>query len=145
MLPAKNFVKALLCAVLLFSAPFGVQAASKKDTAVDAGPVYVDFKNIVVPVIRKNGRTGLIAFSVMAEVKDENAKSTVTSHMPRLRDAFIRSLYGNLDNHQFTRQNGTLNIDQIRNRLMQTAELVLKGQDKPIKDILFQNISQQTY
>lgn len=121
---------------------FASGPASKK--AAD-GPIYVDFKHIVVPIIRENGRTGMIALNLMAEVKDEKAQSTVTNHLPRLRDAFIRSLYGTMDGKQFIAKNGNLDVDSIKLRLMQTANLVLKDKDSPIKDILFQNITQQTY
>ncbi|MDB5478369.1 MAG: Flagellar basal body-associated FliL family protein, partial [Alphaproteobacteria bacterium] len=106
----------------------------------------VDFKNIVVPVIKQNGSTGLIALTVMAEVKDEEAEGIVKTQMPRLRDAFIRALYGNLDSNRFIRKDGALDIDIIKTRLMKTAAYVMKDdKESPIKDILFQNISQQTY
>lgn len=147
MTSTKNFVKTSLCALFLVgavsTAPMAAHASTKK---ADGGPIYVDFKNIVVPIIKENGRTSIVAFSVMAEVNDENAKTVVTSHLPRLRDAFIRSLYGNLDGTAYKHKNGQLNIEQIKTRLMQTAKFVLKNQDEgTIKDILFQNVAHQTY
>jgi flagellar basal body-associated protein FliL len=116
------------------------KADSKKD-----GPVYVDFKNIVVPVIKKNGSTGIIAISMMAQVKDEKSKDKVTTNLPRLRDAFIRTLYGNMDSPRYVRENGSLNVESIKKSLMKTADYVMKGKESGIKDILVQNIAQQTY
>ncbi len=106
----------------------------------------MDFKNIVVPVIKRNGETGVIALSLMAQVKDPEAQTKVTDHLPRLRDAFIRTLYGNLETAQFVTAEGALDIPQIKNRLMKTAGLVMKKDKKnPIQDLLFQNIAQQSY
>lgn len=114
------------------------------------GPIYVDFKSIVVPVIKKDGRTGVIALSVMAETKDQQGETEITRNLPRLRDAFIRTLYGNMDNKKFVGENGTLNIDYIKERLIKTAAYVMKdskgeSKENPIRDILFQNIAQPRY
>lgn len=108
------------------------------------GPIYVDFKNIVVPVIKKNGRTGVVSISLMAEVANADDQNKVTHRMPKYKDAFIRALYGSLENERYMK-NGTLNIDSIKARLLKSAHYVSKGEDNPIKDILFQNIGQQTY
>lgn len=120
-------------------------AAEAKTDKNNDTPLYVDFKHIVVPVIKKNGRTGMVALNLMAEVKDQEAQSIVTSHMPRLRDAFIRSLYGTMEDKQYISQNGNLDVERIKTRLMHTVDLVMKDKNGHIKDILFQNISQQTY
>lgn len=133
-----------LVIVILVTAPaFASEEAALPDK--DA-PMYVDFKNIVVPVIKKNGQTGVVALSLMAQVKDQDDQSKVVDNLPRLRDAFIRSLYGSLSSKKFLTEEGALDIPQIKDHLMKTAGLVLKGDDKGlIKDILFQNIAQQTY
>jgi flagellar basal body-associated protein FliL len=133
-----------LVIVILVTAP----AFASEETALpdNDAPMYVDFKNIVVPVIKKNGQTGVVALSLMAQVKDQDDQSKVVDNLPRLRDAFIRSLYGSLSNKKFLTEEGALDIPQIKDHLMKTAGLVLKGDDKGlIKDILFQNIAQQTY
>lgn len=143
---AKKCVQVFVFSVFIsaLSIPSSHAAGAKTDKNPDA-PIYVDFKHIVVPVIKKNGRTGMIALNVMAEVKDAEAKNIVNSHLPRLRDAFIRSLYGTMEDKQYMSQNGNLDVDRIKTRLMHTVDLVLKDKDGPIKDILFQNITQQTY
>ncbi len=131
-------------AFLLIAAP-SVHAAAGDDIA-KGKPLYVDFKNIVVPVIKKNGRSGVVSISVMAEVKDEKSQSAVMDNMPRLRDAFIRTLYGNLENHRFMREDGTLNIESIKTNLMKSARYVMRQQEGvAINDLLFQNIGQQTF
>lgn len=121
-----------------------VHAAGADGTKPD-GPVYVDFKNIVVPVIKKNGRSGVVAISMMVQVKDEAAQDKVKSQMPKLRDAFIRTLYGNLEKSRYTRPDGALDIENIRLSLMRTADRVMDGTEQPIQDLLFQNIAQQTF
>lgn len=139
---------AVLCALSLVFTTNTAQASEEshdnKPAAGDA--LYVDFKNIVVPVIKKNGQTGVVALSLTAQVDDIDDQTKVVEKLPRLRDAFIRTLYGNLDTDQLLLENGTLDIPQIKYRLMKTAEVVMDGKKKnPIKDILFQNISQQVY
>lgn len=146
----KNAIRTLaVFCVLLFALSMpafanegGGEAAKKSGDE----PLYVDFKNIVVPVIKRNGETGVIALSLMAQVKDPEAQTKVMDHLPRLRDAFIRTLYGNLETAQFVTAEGALDIPQIKYRLMKTAGLVMKKDKKnPIQDLLFQNIAQQSY
>lgn len=136
---------ALFALSLAFTATPALASEGGAEKPKDA-PMYVDFKNIVVPVIKKNGSTGVIALSMMAEVKDEKTQATITDNMPRLRDAFIRALYGNLEGNRFVREDGALDIDRIKTRLMKSAQYVMKDKnDVQIKDLLFQNIAQQTY
>ena len=129
--------------IAVFCSPTYAAGASK--SAEPTGPIYVDFKHIVVPVIKSNGRTGVVSLSLMAEVATTEDQNIVTSHMPKYKDAFIRALYGTLENERYMKKNGSLDIDNIKARLMRSASLVAKGENNPIKDILFQQIGQQTY
>jgi len=145
MLTQNRAIAALLSAFLLVAAPLSATASGGEEKA-HTGPLYVDFKNIVVPVIKKNGRSGVISISMMAEVKDEKSQTVVTDNMPRLRDAFIRTLYGNIENNRFVKDDGTLNIEDIKANLMKSARYVMRKQEGvTIQDLLFQNIAQQTY
>ena len=143
LIKTQNRGTALFAAVFLVFFSFSAHA-SEGEKPKD-GPMYVDFKNIVVPVIKKNGSTGVLAVTMMAEVKDEKDQTQVTDYMPKLRDAFIRVLYGNIESKRFVKEDGALDIDQIKNKLLQSAEYVMKSKENPIKDILFQNIAEQTY
>ena len=136
-----------LALVALFAITLAFPAVAKEGAAAPKeGPMYVDFKNIVIPVIKKNGSTGVLALSMMAEVKDQAAQSSVTDHMPKLRDAFIRALYGNLEGKRLVKEDGALDIERVKARLMKSAQYVMKDQKEiEIKDLLFQNIAQQTY
>jgi flagellar basal body-associated protein FliL len=138
------FTFCLLFGMALSSQAFASESAEKKD---NNAPLYVDFKNIVVPVIKKNGQTGVVALSLMVQVRNEKDQSSVVNNMPRLRDAFIRTLYGNLDTSQLMLENGALDIPQIKVQLMKTADIVMRDgkKDRVIKDLLFQNIAQQAY
>ncbi len=147
----KSALQALLAVfflviVILATAPAFASGGEDEKLPDKDAPMYVDFKNIVVPVIKKNGQTGVVALSLMAQVKDQDDQSKVVDNLPRLRDAFIRSLYGSLSSKKFMTEEGALDIPQIKDHLMKTAGLVLKGDNKGlITDILFQNIAQQTY
>lgn len=137
----------ILIALFITAIPFNAQASGGGSAPVPKdGPLYVDFKSIVVPVIKKDGRTGVIALNVMAEAKDQDAEAEITRNLPRLRDAFIRILYGNMDNKKFIGENGVLNMDYIKERLIKTAAFVMKDKkENPVQDILFQNIAQPRF
>lgn len=143
----KSAIRALAASCILALAMATPSFASEGGEAKPKdGPLYVDFKNIVVPVIKRNGQTGVVALSLSAQVQDVGDQTKVMDHVPRLRDAFIRTLYGNLDTNQLMREDGMLDIPMIKERLLKTAALVMKDKESnPIKDILFQNIAQQTY
>jgi flagellar basal body-associated protein FliL len=144
----QNQILGLLVAVLFAFSSVSAHASGHEggESEKAKGPMYVDFKNIVIPVIKKNGKTGVIALAVMAEVDDQEGHNQVTSQLPKLRDAFIRTLYGNMESNKFVRDDGALDIDHIKERLLKTAAYVMKSdKENPIKDILFQNISQQSY
>lgn len=147
MLRNKFLLSAVSCGVfaVLLSVPALTPAMASGGEDSKAGPMYVDFKNIVVPIIKANGRTGIVSLNVIAEVKDVDAQNKVTGHMPRYKDAFIRALYGNMDNAYFMKENGSLNIEHIKERLLRSASLISRGEESPIKDILFQQIGQQSY
>lgn len=145
----KNAIRALaaIC-VLVFgfnTAAFANGGGESKKPKGDE-PLYVDFKNIVVPIIRRNGETGVVALNLMAQVKDTEDQAKIVSQLPRLRDAFIRALYGNLEGTQMIRADGALDIPEIHDRLMKVSQMILdKKKDGEIKDLLFQNINQQSY
>ena len=140
-----HFALAALFALSLMF-PVGAYASEGAVEKPKDAPKYVDFKNIVVPVIKKNGSTGVIALSMMVEVKDEKTQTTLTDNMPRLRDAFIRALYGSLEGNRLVKEDGALDIERIKNRLMRSAQYVMRDKnDAEIQDLLFQNIAQQTY
>ncbi len=147
----KNAIRALLAVCILVfgfhTKVFASEGGEEGKKSKGDEPLYVDFKNIVVPVIKRNGETGVIALSLMAQVKDQEDQSKVMGQLPRLRDAFIRVLYGNLEGTQMVKEDGALDIPQIRERLLKTANLVLHEEkdNELIKDLLFQNIAQQSY
>jgi flagellar basal body-associated protein FliL len=142
-----QFLALFVAAFLALSFTPAHASEGAEDSKMPAkGPMYVDFKNIVVPVIKKDGRTGVIALAIMAEVANQDDNNEVTGKLPRLRDAFIRALYGNMESNDYVRADGALDIDHIKDRLMKTAAYVMKDEkENPIKDILFQNIAQQGY
>jgi flagellar basal body-associated protein FliL len=142
----KRAITFVVSAFLLIAAAPGAKASGGESVDPSGAPIYVDFKSIAVPVIKKNGRSGVLSIALMAEVKDEKTRSVITQNMPRLRDAFIRALYGKIETNRYTREDGTLNIEDIKKNLMKTARFVMRKQeDAAIQDILFQNIAQHTF
>lgn len=117
------------------------EAAAKKATGTEF--LFVKMNPINIPVIRKNGTTSMLALDILAEVKDEDAKEKVEASKPRLRDAFIRALYGNLETNKMVRNDGALDMDMVRKRLLQGSAYVLKEQ--AITDILFNSVNHRAF
>lgn len=105
--------------------------------------LFVKMNPISIPVIRKNGTTSMLALDILAEVKDEDAKEKVEASKPRLRDAFIRALYGNLETNKMVREDGALDMDMVRKRLLQGSLYVLK--EPAITDILFSGVNHRAF
>jgi len=105
--------------------------------------LFVKMNAINIPVIRQNGTTSMLALDIMAEVKDEDAKEKVESFKPRLRDSFIRALYGNLETNKLVKADGSLDMERVRDRLLKGSLYVLK--EPAITDILFSGVNHRAF
>ncbi len=105
--------------------------------------MFVKMSPINVPIIRKNGTTSILAIDIIAECKDEDAKEKVEAQKPRLRDGFIRALYGNIEINKLVKADGALDMDRVKERLMQGSLYVMK--EPAIVDILFNGVSHRAF
>ncbi len=129
----------------LFMMPFGMAQAADKAEGEGGkdGPVFVEIDQIVVPIIKKNGKTGVLSLRLIAEVAGEDEKAELSHYIPRLKDAYIRSLYGDVVTKQLTTEEGMLDIASLKSRLVKTSNYVLK--EPLVKDILFDKMAQHTF
>lgn len=118
------------------------QAGGHDEEVVHEGPMFVQIEQFVVPIIKKNGKTGVIALSIVAEVDSVEADEEVRAYMPRLKDAYIRALYGDVIAKQLTK-NGVLDMMLLKDRLVKTSNYVLKT--AVVKDILLDKMAQHTF
>ena len=139
-------VVGFICGLIFGIFNVNTALASGGETAPksDADEVlFVKIEPIMVPVIKKNGRTSMLAIELVAEVTDEEAGTKVRTYMPRVRDGFIRALYGNVERTHFVQADGALNVAMIKKRLIASANYVL--QKELVKDVLVSGINQTTF
>lgn len=120
-------------------------ASANEEAASKPGDVtmFVKMSPINVPIIRKNGTTSILAIDIIAECKDEKAKEKVEASKPRLRDSFIRALYGNIEVNKLVNADGSLDMDRVKKRLLQGSLYVMK--EPAITDILFNGVSHRAF
>jgi flagellar basal body-associated protein FliL len=140
-----------LCLVLGIAAPLTMMSrpAFANEDGGEGAPkpgdvtMFVKLNPINVPIIRKNGTTSILAIDIVAECKDEKAKEKVEAAKPRLRDSFIRALYGNIEVNKLVREDGALDMERVKQRLIQGSLYVLK--EPAITDILFNGVSHRAF
>jgi flagellar basal body-associated protein FliL len=140
----KNSRFGLLLALCLCFVPAGAwaneEAAPKPSGDL---PVFVKINPINIPVIRKNGTTSVLALDIIAEVKTESDREKVEAIRPKLRDTFIRSLYGNLEVNKLVNREGMLDMEKVKARLMKSSLYVMK--EPMITDLLFNGVNHRAF
>ncbi|HEY1096619.1 MAG TPA: hypothetical protein VGF14_05210, partial [Alphaproteobacteria bacterium] len=122
----KNSRFGLLLGMCLAFTPACAMASEEAPKKEGNDPVFVKINPINIPVIRKNGTTSVLALDIIAEVKTQADREKVEAIRPKLRDNFIRALYGNLEINKLVKSDGVLDIDKVKIRLLKTSLYVMK-------------------
>lgn len=131
------------------SVPEGAEAAKAdskaKEEADAAGKEhmeheFVQLDPLILPVVDKNGVDQIVSMVIVIEVKDAEKKAMVTKLQPRLKDAYIQSLYGML-NKQEALQGGVLQVGMVKEKLAAISNQVL-GEDV-VADVLLDVVQQR--
>lgn len=101
---------------------------------------YVKLDPLILPIIDNNGVTQVISLVVAIEVSSAEDKDTVTKLVPRITDAFIQDMYGELGK-QAAMKGGVIQVSVIKERLNQITAKVL-GSDIHT-DVLLQVVQQR--
>lgn len=125
--------------ILIFSIVPAVCAVEETKTLVEDDPEFVPIPSLAVPVIREGRVEKYIFLTVTLEMIDSDAKDLAEIYVPRIKDAFFRSLFeyfGSL-------RPGTteVNIRSVKARLMHAGKRAI-GENK-IKAVLIQNAFEQ--
>ncbi len=118
---------------------------SKKPKDVSGGrfagdPVYVHLPLIILPILGETGPEQLVTLSITVEVTDFDTADAMHTHMPRVMDALLQTLYGGLDEGNL-RSGRLVNVSKVKMRAT-TALQSIEGVDS-IKDVLIVNVSQR--
>lgn len=115
-------------------------APKARETEGVGDKVYVSIGPIILPVITSEGPQQIITMIVSLQVEDTDASDKVRQQLPRLIDAYMRALYGRLDNNTM-HHNRIVNVDFIKRMVARaTDEILGKG---VVEEVLIQAIAQR--
>ena len=128
-----------LTALLIFSIVPAVCAVEETKTLVEDDPEFVPIPSLAVPIIREGRVEKYIFLTVTLEMIDSDAKDVAELYVPRIKDAFFRSLF----DYFGSLRPGTpgVNIRLVKARLMHAGKRAI-GENK-IKAVLIQNAFEQ--
>jgi flagellar basal body-associated protein FliL len=151
--PYGYFMKKFLSIIflyLLFTTSFAFAKAelggdAKKDSGtVESSGVnfYIRLNPMVLPVINEHGVTEIVSMLIALEVSDQRAIESVNGIIPRLNDAIVRALYGQIDKSIY-RNGRFLDINKLKTKLEVVTDKTLgKGF---VKNVLIQGVNQRAY
>lgn len=138
----KNILFILLLAISVGSFSFSAMAAGGGGEEHPEGvPYFIELDPLIVPIMTNSKRFEVIAINLVLEAENSEHSSKITESVPRLRDGFIRSLYGRLHEDSLIDNAGVLNTQRLKDRLMAVANHVLEHGE--VQDILLQGVTHQ--
>ncbi|HYC03242.1 MAG TPA: hypothetical protein VED40_08125 [Azospirillaceae bacterium] len=103
-------------------------------------PQFVTLDPVILPVIGNKRVEQNVMLIIAVEVADDASKDIVRAVQPRLRDAYIRALYGSIGRDQVI-EGQIINVASLESKLREATESVL-GKDIA-QDVLIQAVSQR--
>jgi len=118
----------------------GEAQAAAPEPEPPADPTFVEFDPIRLPVVGEGRIEQIVDLVVVLEVRDEAAGDDVIQIAPRLYDAIMADLYGEL-HRDAVRPDGTLDLRAVKRRILGAARRV--AGDDAVIDALVQMVSQR--
>ncbi|WP_366656353.1 hypothetical protein [Fodinicurvata sp. EGI_FJ10296] len=103
-------------------------------------PIFVEFEPIRIPVIANGQVTRLVTLQIMLQVDSNEVGDSLIDQAPRLNDAFLADMYGDLHEGRGVR-NGVVNLDHVKRRLMAVSASVMG--ENAVRDVLVQMIAER--
>lgn len=101
---------------------------------------FVQLDTMLLPVMDEQGISQVVTLVVSLEVADSETADQAKKLSPRLKDAFIQDMYGQL-HHRALLRNGVLAVGAIKARMNHVSNKVLgEGQ---VNDVLLQVVQQR--
>ncbi|MEQ8964621.1 MAG: hypothetical protein RID91_02245 [Azospirillaceae bacterium] len=116
------------------------QAAQPEPPPPPAEPTFVEFDPIRLPVVGQNRIEQIVDVIVVLEVRDEAAGDALIQIAPRVYDAIMADLYGEL-HRDAVRPDGTLDLRAVKRRILAAARD--EAGDDVVIDALVQMVSQR--
>lgn len=124
-----------------FAPPGGDGHVEAPEPPPPAGPpAFVNIGPLTVPVLSGDAINQFVTLVVAVEVSDVTVAETVRSQAPRLTDAFLTTLYGEIAAGQVIR-GGLVDVPQVKSKLAGASRKVLG--DGVARDVLVQVVNQR--
>lgn len=133
-------VMALAAAPLVFGGAGAAAAADDKKEVAAPEFEYLEMVPLVVPVVTERGLTQQVSIAVSLELP-YGKKEEVSTYSPRLRDAYLRDLYGALGAGQVMMRGNTLDVETLKTRLTLITRRVLGSE--AVREVLLQAVQQR--
>lgn len=116
------------------------QAPAAPKRAPSAAAVFVNIGPLTIPVLGQNRIDQFVTVLVALEVDDAATGERLRAMAPRLTDAYLTALYGEIAGGSLFR-NGLLDLGGAKARLMASTRAVLG--DGIVHDVLIQVVTQR--
>lgn len=101
---------------------------------------YVELAPVHLPMIDEKGLQQMVSLVIVLEVKDKVAADRIKKKEPRLVNAYLTHMYGNMNNSNVVKD-GVLQMDSVRQRMDKITRYILE--DEEINDVLVQMVNQR--
>jgi flagellar protein FliL len=112
----------------------------KEGGLFSSGPTYIKLDPIIMPVMTSKGPQQLITMLIALQVKDLATSDKVREKLPKVTDAMIRSLYGQIDESKM-HGGQIVDLDFVKTRITKAADSIMGP--GVIDDVLIQAVSQR--
>lgn len=101
---------------------------------------FVELDPLILPILDENGVSQVISMIVALEVGDASSAEKVKKYSPRLKNAFIKDMYGVL-NRYAALKGGIIKASSVKKRLENISDNVLG--DDIIQGVMLQVVQQR--
>lgn len=112
---------------------------AKKHVKRDPG-AFVELDPLILPIVDYNGVSQVVSLVIALEVPPGKMEESVKAKSPKLKNEFIKDVYGTLNEHAMNK-GGTLEIGVIKERLSGISKDILG--DENVYDVLVQVVQQR--
>ena len=100
---------------------------------------YVELSPLILPVIDRNGLSQTVSLVVAIEVGNTSDAAKIESIAPRLQDAYIQEMYGELSYESNLSKDGVIKVKKLKKRLTEISQNIAGS---IVDDVLLQVVSQ---
>jgi flagellar basal body-associated protein FliL len=120
----------------------GNKGKSSEFTAGEDGSRYITMAPMILPVLNDKGIEEIVSVVVSLEVKDQEKMEKVNRLVPKLKDAYMRALYGKLESKAY-RNGQFLDINRLKIKITSVTHTIVGHGE--VDDVLIQGVNQRHF